>query len=58
MCSLWEFGCAVKLHMRVVPFQVGSVCYLSEKVRDLVGHTRHTGQSASRGTSGLCGGPA
>lgn len=43
---------------RIPPFPGGSACCLSGKAAGSDGRTRRTGQSASRGISGLCGGPA
>lgn len=57
-CSFSTLRRAAGSHVRIVPFRAGSECYLSGKVRDLDGHIRHTGRSVSRGTFGLCGGPA
>lgn len=42
----------------IIPFQGGSACCLSGKVRGSVGHILHTGRSVSRGIFGLCGGRA
>lgn len=44
--------------VRIAPFPAGSACCPSGKAADLDGQTRRKGQSASRGISGLCGGPA